>query len=473
MIRSNAGKKHGLIYLCDVLVFLVMAALVYCGASWQLFETYTDAARYQCYALAFWQGRSALKNLPQSQCTFLTHPKAQDLPAISQLEIVRQLQQWHLPPEMVHFVMAQSPVLPWHSLPYEYPLLTILPFSLALIVPALWYQVAFAVCMLLVILYPYLLLLHRRSRRAAYVFALYLVVGCWATVAGRFDIVPATICLLALISAVRKSWLWAFALLALATMLKFYPLVLILPFFLGLQKEVRGSWHTYRRWSPLWLFVAVCAAIMLISLVLSVEGTLAPLSYFGTRPVQVESLSASCLWLLSLLGTGALKHAYTFGSLNVISPFTFIVSLLATLLLLMGLLYTYWLQWRQRIDLATACLLTLLIVMITSKVFSPQYLIWVVPFVAYIGGSQRWWLIPWVLIGLLTTWVYPYIYLMSRSLVSVPSLFLFYPVTTLRNLLLLGFILGLLTSSARRKRVPLSRSSDNLPRGLTRQLPVH
>jgi len=434
----------------NVLVIVIMCALLYAGAAWQIFEPNTDAARYQCYAIAFWQGLPTLHIVLDSQCKFLTHPEQQHLLLLSRPVIVGWMSHVGFPAPLVQFVAAQSTAVPLHALPYEYPLLTLIPFSLGMVAPQSWYQVAFALWMLLVTAVIYLVLVRWRSRRAALAYAAYMVVGGWATLAGRFDIFPAALTLGALFCARRKSWNWAFALLACATLLKFYPAVLLPPFLLAQQLASHGSWHARQRWAPLGVFLLVCVVVIGLSLLLSVEGTLAPLNYFGYRPVQAESLSASILWLASMVRLGSLNYVYTFGSLNLLDPLASAVSLCASVLVVAGVLYTYWLLWRAKIDLATACLLTLLIVMITSKVFSPQYLIWVIPLLAYVGESRRWWLFPWLLISLLTSWIYPYIYLMKRSILDVPGIPLFFPVVTVRNLLLLGWVLALLIYSARK-----------------------
>jgi hypothetical protein len=282
-------------------------------------------------------------------------------------------------------------------------------------------------------------------------YAFYLVVGGWGTVAGRFDIIPSLLTLLAVICAERKRWGWAFAYLAFAALLKIYPVLLLPPFLLALQMEMKGRWYVWRRWRPLGTFLLVCVVVMSVSFLFSAVGTLAPLNYFGYRPVQVESLAASILWSLSLLHINPISYVYNFGSLNMNSPFSSSVSLLTTVLLGIGLLYTYWLQWRSKINLATATLLSLLIMIVTSKVFSPQYLIWVVPLVAYVGGKNLWYLLAWGLIGLLTTYIYPYLYYTVHHIEAVPGLPLFYPLVTLRNLLLFGFVLGLLVVATRRQ----------------------
>lgn len=447
-------------FVQDGVVLLLMCVLLYYGASWQIFKSHTDAASYQCYALAFWHGLTPLPLVPSNQCAFL-HDSARSSTLFSQDVILHTLQRWGMPAGLIQFVAEQSAGQPLHALPHEYPLLVLLPFSLALFVPAYWYQVAFAGWMLLLAVGMYVLL--RRSRGAALACALYLIAGGWATMAGRFDAVPSLLTLGALLCALHRRWHWAFALLALATLFKFYPLVLLIPFLLARQQEVQGRWYARRRWSPLAVYVLLGVLVTMVSLLLSVEGTLSPLSYFQSRPVQVESLGASLLWLGSFLGAGSLTYAYTYGSLNVFSPLSAGVSAGITVLLVAGLFYVYWLQWRARLDLARACLLVLLVIIVASKVFSPQYLIWVIPFVAYIGRGALKWLVPWTLVGLLTTWIYPYLYLMRHRLEDVPTLPLFYPVVTLRNLLLFALTLSLLVYYSRNKVLRRSEPSPDLP----------
>src|SRR5947199_5737475 len=283
----------------DILVVLAMGILLYIGVSWQIFKVYPDAAKYECYAIAFWQGTPALKTFPWQQCYFLTHPGTS---FISTDTIVKTMQMHGFPPPLIQFVAGQSPDQPLHALPHEYPLPTIIPFTLGLVAPPGWYQVAFAVWMSLVAAVIYVLLLCFRSRKAAIVCALYLVVGGWGTAGGRFDLVPSALVLAAILCGIRKRWNWAFALLALATVLKFYPLVLIIPFLIAQQMESGDKLLDRHRFAPLGTFVAICAAVTALSLFLSVEGTLAPLSYFENRPFQIESAATSVLWLLSFLG---------------------------------------------------------------------------------------------------------------------------------------------------------------------------
>jgi hypothetical protein len=382
----------------------------------------------------------ALKTFPWQQCYFLSHPR---ISFISTATIVKTMQTYKFPALLIGFVAHQSPNWPLHALPHEYPLPTIIPFTLGLVAPYYWYQVAFAVWMSLIAVIIYVLLVRFRSRGAAIVCALYLVIGGWGTVDGRFDLVPSILTLAAGICGMQKRWNWAFAFLALATVFKFYPLVLILPFLIAQQMASRDRWYSWRRFAPPGVFAAVCLLVVAISLFLSVEGTLGPLSYFENRPFQIESAATSVLWLFSFLGY-PLHPVYTYGSLNVISPLAPQVSLVDNFLLGIGLLYTCWLQLRGKTDLITSCLLTLLIVMLAGKVFSPQYLIWVIPLAAYVGESDPKWVVAWCILGALTTFIYPYIYNMSHSVMDVPNVPLFYPVTAARNLLFFFMIVSLL-----------------------------
>jgi hypothetical protein len=446
MIASNMSTKR--LSVLDIIVILIMAGLLYFGASWQIYATNTDAAKYQCYARAFWHGTSALNIFPAGQCDFLTHPSKQLIP-ISHDTLVKDMDKLGLPSGLVQFVNAQSSSQPFHALPYEYPMLTMVPFTLSLLVPMNLFQIAFAFWMLLVAALIYLVLLRWRSRSAALVYALLIVIGGWGTVAGRFDIIPSALTLFGVICAMKKRWNWAFILLALAVLYKFYPVVLLIPFLIAQQKDSTLPWKSWRRLVPLGIFVLVCIVVMGASLLLSVEGTISPFSYFISRPIQVESLPASILWMKNLIFSQPAYYQFTYGSLNILTSGATIISPLASLAEIVGILYVFWLQWRGKIDLATTSLLTLLVVIVTGKVFSPQYLIWVIPLVAYVGESKRWWIVIWCLIGLLTSWIYPYIYRMTHNIEKVPYLLPFFPATTVRNILLAAFVVSLLYIAAR------------------------
>lgn len=405
---STLTRHSKLMLLVDAAVIIAMSLLLFWGISTQFPNRYNDVTRYQCYAIAFWQGQAglqdhALQATPQSQCTFLATS------TITQ-KIIQQLEQRHVPPVLVDFVRSQLSTQPFHILPPEYPFLTLIPFTIPLLLPFEWYQVVFALLMLVIAAGIYVILARYHSRSSALAFALYLSVGSWATAAGRFDLIPAGLTLGALFLANKAYWKWAFALLALATLYKFYPVLLALPFLIAQQTSYRDKsvkWLSWQRWSALALFVILGIGITIISLLFNVAGTLAPFTYFLARPFECGSFPASILWLGGHLGY-PIRYIFTYQSLNIVSSLMGVVSPLMLLLELAGLLYTFWLQWRGKIGLYEATLLTVLIILLTGKVFSPQYLIWVSPFIALIGKTNWKWLITWTLVCALTTFVFPF-----------------------------------------------------------------
>jgi glycosyl transferase family 87 len=438
--RASAIENRRWTYLLDACLMVAMGGLLFWGVSTQFSNRYNDATRYQCYAISFWQGQAGLHALgldanPKSQCAFLD--------ASSSSTLVQKMQERHFPAFLVNLVASQPTAEPFHALPPEYPLLTLVPFSLPLLAPTQWYQVVFAICMAILAGIIYLLLKRYRSTSAAIAFAIYLVLGSWATAEGRFDLIPAGLMLGAIILATRARWKWAFAVLALATLFKFYPAILIPPFLIAQQMQKRGKWFAWSRWSALGVFIGICAMVTCVSLALNVANTLYPFNYFQNRPIQVESFPATLLWLGSFLGK-PIQYTFQYQSLDFLSPLSSKVSLLSLLLLGVGLLYTFWLQWRGNIDLPMASLLTLLILLITGKVFSPQYLIWIAPLVAYVGGCNWKWLLSWGSVCILTTVIFPYLY------VDIAYIKTYYPVILVRDVLIVAVVGVLLFIASRR-----------------------
>src|SRR3989440_12965860 len=316
-----SSLKRGWGYLLDVCIVLVMGGILFWGAASQFYNQFNDATRYQCYAVAFWNGTPGLGSLPQKQCAFLS--------ATTSSAVAQKLQERRFPHFLVNLVAAQSTSQPLHALPPEYPLLSLVPCSLALVVPAAWYQVAFAVWMAVVAGIIYFVLKPYRSTTAAIVFAVYLVIGRWATAEGRFDLVTAALTLGAVILAAKARWKWAFALLALGTLLKFYPVALVPPLLIAQQMQDKSSkWTSWRRWSGLGVFLAICAGVTAFSLVLNVADTLNPFRYFFARPIQVESFPVTLVWLGSL-AVYPLHVEFAFQSLNVIGPVSSEISILS------------------------------------------------------------------------------------------------------------------------------------------------
>lgn len=410
--------------------------LLFSGASWQIFWVHTDAARYQCYALTFWQGSQGTHLLPENQCAFL-----------------------------YQFGMARNNVPPFHVLPFEYPPLTLILFSLALAAPLIYYQIAFALLMALAAILIYWLLQRYGPRGAGLACAFYLVIGAWATAEGRFDLVPAGLTLLCLIAAEHRRWILAYVALALAFLLKIYPLLLLPALFIAEQaacgrlyrpsgpltlKRLPGEiWQTLRgadswRWKHTLLFFGLIVTISGLFALLNFQGAVvSQLSYFANRPVQVEATGSTLLWLATLFGHPA-TVVYTFGSINIESDLGNIVALAWEAGFLLGYALVILWQWRGKLDIVQAFIGVILVFVVTGKVFSPQYLIWLIPLLAYNGAFNWLWLLLWTPLSLLTTVIYPYLYMQAKSATLAPYVPGFIEFVAIRNSLLVVITLAFL-----------------------------
>jgi hypothetical protein len=151
--------------------------------------------------------------------------------------------------------------------------------------------------------------------------------------------------------------------------------------------------------------------------------------YQAERGLQSESSYASVLLVGQILGLTSVKGAFSFGSWNLSSPLadnlSEISSFITAGLLIVSYIIFGFNQWYQKnpkvknqsskenqMDfLIRYSLIVILILILTNKVFSPQYLIWVCPLLLLLKTRQRYliWTI-FMVIAVLTQWVFPYHY---------------------------------------------------------------
>jgi hypothetical protein len=373
-------------------------------------------------------------------------------------------------------------------LPIEYPPLTLLAFSLPLLTPLPYYQLAFAFFMSLICFLIYWLLLKYGPRGAASVFALYILIGGVATAAERYDLVPAALTLLAVIAAERKHWTWAYLALALGTLMKIYPILLLPAFFIA-EQHARGRMHVppksltpaiiihhicytiqgFRQW--VWkntlIFFSLIIGITAVFAFLNFEGgVISQFSYFLHRPIQVEATGSTFLWLAQSAGI-PLHIDNSYGSLNIISPLNALLSPTCTLLLALGCLFIIGMQWRGKLDITQASIALLLVFIATGKVFSPQYIIWLMPLLAYAGAFDTFWLLIWVSLSALTTLILTYLYTRPVDSLLIPYTPGFFETVTLRNVLFvlitLAYLFNWFQARQRRPLPPLRSGKETRP----------
>jgi len=121
-----------------------------------------------------------------------------------------------------------------------------------------------------------------------------------------------------------------------------------------------------------------------------------------------------------------------------------VVALISEVCFVLGYALAILWQWRGKLDLNQSFIALLLVFIVTGKVFSPQYLIWLIPLLAYQGAFNRLWLFLWSSISLLTTAIYPYLYMLTPDARKAPYIPGFIECVTLRNALLVLLTLAFL-----------------------------
>jgi hypothetical protein len=173
----------------------------------------------------------------------------------------------------------------------------------------------------------------------------------------------------------------------------------------------------------------------------------------AARPVEIESLPGTLLWLTHLAGV-PLATVDSYGARNYASPLEPPLRIGSAILVLAGLASVYWGVWRGNFSGRQAFLLAVGILVITSKVFSPQYLIWLVPLIAISTRLS----LDWILVAALTLLEYPVLFSVA-ALDRRPTSGLFLPlaiILVLRNLAL-AIALGRFAWNAAHEPSPVMR----------------
>ena len=266
----------------------------------------------------------------------------------------------------------QAPV--FHRFPLEYPAPTVALFLLPLLLP-FSYPWAFAVLVgvaLLVLVTSYEgAHLPGWDTSGARRLIIYLALGSVMVVAGRYDLFATLAAFLAVRAAARDHWSAAWTWSTIGVALKLFPAA-FWPVFLIAEWRQHGRIPVRRLW---WMAGSVFLVAGLPAL-LDHAAALNALRYYLHRPTEDGSLPAGLSVLLDWHGT---NWVATFHSVNVVSGLT---ASLASGFELAGVAACLWL-WRQqirgRLPLEAACLATLTVGMLGSKVLSVQYLMWLMP----------------------------------------------------------------------------------------------
>jgi hypothetical protein len=292
-------------------------------------------------------------------------------------------------------------------LPIEYPPLTIVVFSLSVLPPLRDYASVYAGWMAALFMVGYFAYRRFSSRHNATLYAVYLLLGATGALLGRYDLFPAMLTVAALWAARRRRYMLAYLFLAAGALLKLYPIALLPVLMIEHRRYLMTNDRPWRL--PVAQGVAAVGALVAASFALGfwVEGwnALSVFYYAAARPLQVESLGATLLWLGSFLGFSAVTE-HGWASYNLVGPLDSGIMALLSFAGLAGLGLIYWRSWLGRLELGRGMLAVVCVTLLTSKVFSPQYLIWALPLVVEVEGID----LVWLVICACTTLIYPVLY---------------------------------------------------------------
>jgi hypothetical protein len=265
-------------------------------------------------------------------------------------------------------------------------------------------------------------LLSRRGDRTA--VTLWLIAGpaLGPLALTRFDVLPGMLAGAAVIHLRGRPRL-AGAFVTVGAAIKLWPALLV--------PAVMAPRRT--RWRVLTGIVVSGLVILVLSLLAGGwERLMAPLSYQGDRGLQVESLAALPLMLVWSVAHGPWQISFSrFITSEIAGPgdqVMLAVANLATVAALVLLALLWWRSWRagRTVTPATIGWLVLLsttLFIVTNKVFSPQYLLWLTPVaVVVVAVSGRTDLGPrrftalLIAVGVITQVIYPNAYVLVTEM---------------------------------------------------------
>jgi len=184
----------------------------------------------------------------------------------------------------------------------------------------------------------------------------------------RFDVVPTFFALLALIALSNKKvrpYLSGF-LLSIGALVKLWPMLLLVIYPKAVLKKVSTS------------FISTAVLFLLFMSTWSV-GFTNFLNNQSSRGLQVESIAASPFVLAKFLGKNV-EYPFQYGSLEVNAQFASQIAVMLNLLTIIVFAVILVLNYQNRLNYLNLVDKSLVIVMISislSRVFSPQFWVWI------------------------------------------------------------------------------------------------
>lgn len=208
-----------------------------------------------------------------------------------------------------------------------------------------------------------------------------------SVILSRFDLWPAALTAAAVAALLSGYWRSSAIVFGVAIAAKIYPVVCVPIGFVWV-------WRRYgRRAAIVWsaLLATSLAALFAPFAILAPGGIAHSFAFQLGRPLQIESLGAALLVTAHWVGGFPLVLHNDHGSTNIVGTVPNLLGNISTacqIVLLVGIwtLFARGPASRQRFVIAVAAAVSTFIAF--GKVFSPQYMIWLIPLVPLVGGRR-------------------------------------------------------------------------------------
>lgn len=266
------------------------------------------------------------------------------------------------------YEVLRTGTFPLDDVTWQYPPAAALPvLSPALVFwldyPSAFFVLCFAADLAVLLLLLYVAPRPGRTLRGAWVWVAGVpLLG--PTVYARYDVMVTGVAVAALLAGARHPRVMG-ALTAFGAMLKVWPVLLLV------AARRRSAWGS----------AALTAGALSALFAVAMPGAFAFLTFQRDRGTEVESLGALVFHVARQYGWDG-QVLLNYGSVEFLGPYVDVVS--GAALALSGLAFGWLLLWRVRArtflphTLADAAFVAVLMFVTTSRVISPQYLVWLV-----------------------------------------------------------------------------------------------
>jgi Predicted integral membrane protein len=213
----------------------------------------------------------------------------------------------------------------------------------------------------------------------------------------RFDVIVAVFTLAAVYLYLEKRYTWAFLLLVVGLFIKLYPgfmlPVFLMPFLVNRDiKAVLKHAGT---------FIIACVVLIIPFIIWSPDTFLTFVSYHSDRGIQLESIAASIILFLEMLGMTSVQTVNEFWSFGLSGGLADIVAplMMPLMVIMMGIFcIAYYIQCRntdedeRHASVAWASFALIMVFVVFNKVFSAQYMLWImtllIPLMMFIDNQD-------------------------------------------------------------------------------------